>query len=352
MKINITALEPHLKKNLAALYLISGNEIQLMNEAVTAIKQTASQQDFTTERTYIGKDFSWQNLLATVKTPSLFDPKRVIIVDATQAKRDATFNQWLSEFAKKPLQQTILVILTDKLEKTKVDTQLADIATKAGIHLALWPLADSELYAWIRQKAARLGLQLATESMRLLAEFTEGNLLACHQELEKLFLEFGNTLVTPAHLQERILYQADFNVFALTESCLSGNVARSMQIINRLQEEGMEPLLIVGLLARECRLLIQLAAQPQQQRDAACQKLNIFPKQRGFYQRAIARNADPRYWSNLLQQTAKLDALCKGMRCGDIWQNIQQLCTLIAQPPAQKRATLGILPWQPTLLTV
>ena len=53
----------------------------------------------------------------------------------------------------------------------------------------IWPVTGSDLVAWLRARSRKLGLKTDdAEALELLAERTEGNLLAAQQELEKLAL--------------------------------------------------------------------------------------------------------------------------------------------------------------------
>ena len=65
------------------------------------------------------------------------------------------------------------------------------------------------LVGWLRGRCRQLGLEASEEALELLAERTEGNLLAAHQELSKLALLAGSGPVD----------------LALAESALTGLLA-------------------------------------------------------------------------------------------------------------------------------
>ena len=52
-----------------------------------------------------------------------------------------------------------------------------------GGWLEVWPVDPERLPAWLKSRTRRLGLEADPQALELLAERTEGNLLAAHQEL-------------------------------------------------------------------------------------------------------------------------------------------------------------------------
>jgi hypothetical protein len=57
-----------------------------------------------------------------------------------------------------------------------------------GAWLAVWPVELARLPQWLRARAASLELEIDDDAVRFIIDRTEGNLLAAHQELEKLKL--------------------------------------------------------------------------------------------------------------------------------------------------------------------
>src|SRR5699024_217870 len=164
----------------------------------------------------------------------------------------------------------------------------------AGVAMFAWPVARQQLPGWIQQRAQNRGVQLARDAAQLLAELTEGNLLACAQEIDRLALLHGTATVTAADVAAAASDQARFGMFDLPAKAIAGDGARALQSLSRLQEAGVEEVPILWALVRETRLLCRAAVAARAGRlDAMLRSLFMRPKRKQQLSRA-ARRADPR----------------------------------------------------------
>ena len=116
-----------------------------------------------------------------------------------------------------------------------------------------WPVEIGRLPRWISERAARHGLALDAEGAALLAERVEGNLLAAHQEIEKLALLHPRGKLGYEDVQDAVANSARYDVFQLGEAALEGDAARSLRILEGLRAEGTEAPLVLWVLCRELR---------------------------------------------------------------------------------------------------
>ena len=105
-------------------------------------------------------------------------------------------------------------------------------------------------------------LEVTDEALELLAERTEGNLLAAHQELEKLALLALDGPVTADTMLASVTDSARFDVFQLGEAVLAGDAARALRMIAGLRGEGTEPTLVFWALTKAMRDLWNASATP------------------------------------------------------------------------------------------
>ncbi|MCP6440628.1 hypothetical protein NL474_29730, partial [Klebsiella pneumoniae] len=75
-------------------------------------------------------------------------------------------------------------------------------------------------------------------ALAFFADRVEGNLLAAHQELQKLALLHPPGELTLDHIEAAVLDVARFDVFKLSEAVLSGNVPRLLRMLDGLEAEG------------------------------------------------------------------------------------------------------------------
>ena len=147
----------------------------------------------------------------------------------------------------------------------------------------------------------------------MLAERTEGNLLACAQELDKLLMLRGPGAVSAAEAEAGLADAARFDAFTLAEAVRGGDAARAVRICRGIEAEGQELPMVVGALAREIRILAQLAAgEPAQ---AVFREHKVFGDRAQAYSRA-ARRLTARRWLGLLGQLGGVDRAAKGRAGG------------------------------------
>ena len=104
-------------------------------------------------------------------------------------------------------------------------------------------------------RAARHGLTFDRDAAALLAERVEGNLLAAHQEIEKLALLHAGGRIGADEVQSAVANSARYDVYQLGEAALEGDVPRSIRILDGLRAEGAEPPLVLWAICRELRAL-------------------------------------------------------------------------------------------------
>ena len=124
-----------------------------------------------------------------------------------------------------------------------------------------------------------------------------------------------------------------YTVFDLSSAFLQGDLSRSLKILNTLSGEGIEPPIVLWLLTRELRLLIELAeaANQGQPLNSVFKRLRIFDKLQGDYSRAVQR-ASILHYQRCLMSCAKIDATIKGQEKGDPWFLLSEMIVAIAKP--------------------
>jgi DNA polymerase-3 subunit delta len=154
----------------------------------------------------------------------------------------------------------------------------------------------------------------------------EGNLLAADQELEKLSLLFAaGSVINEAAIRDNVADQAHYQLFALSTAALTGQAAYALQILNRLRQEGLESAIILWLLAKEIRTLVQVLEYEQtQSRVQAFKQCRIWAAKQNEFQQALNRH-NLSYWRDLLTQCAQADFEIKGIQKGDAWLTLNQI---------------------------
>ncbi|MHB1949223.1 MAG: DNA polymerase III subunit delta [Gammaproteobacteria bacterium] len=328
MKIAAHLLGQQLTKNLSPIYVVSGDEPLLTQEACDLIREAAIAAGFT-ERVRInvepGADWG-KAFYAYSQSFSLFATKRLLDLDLTTAKLNAASSKILQEYTQQPPSDTILLIRTNKLDSKTEQTSWYKALDKVSVIIPIWPITIEQLPAWILQRAKKLDLNITKSAAELLATLVEGNLLAAAQELEKLRLLQLTEVIDHQTIENAISDHAHFDIFTLVDSALSGNTKRSLRILENLAAEDTEPTLILWAIARELRTLADMAKQIQQgiALGTLFPKFRIWEKRQPSVRAFLQRNKLENCWE-LLTNAAQIDRIIKGAETGNVWDALGQL---------------------------
>ena len=333
---SIHDLEASLRKRLAPIYLLSGDEPLQLKEAADLIRRLAREQGYS-EREVLEADhrFDWNQLAAEASNLSLFARQRIIDLRIPSGKPGTEGSKALSAYAAAPPDDTLLLITLPKLERGQANSQWFKNLDQAGAVLQVWPIEGERLQPWIEQRMRVAGLTPAPGVAPMLAERIEGNLLAAVQEIDKLLLLNGPGIVTPEQLAGAVSDSARFDVFGLVDSALEGRVARCLRMLNGLKAEGTAAPVVLWALAREVRSLTSLAGEVNRGTPPAraiAARREIWDKRKPLVKRGLQRLSLPQ-WRQLLQLCGRTDRAIKGQDSADPWLLMQQIVTRMAGAP-------------------
>ncbi|MDH0302371.1 MULTISPECIES: DNA polymerase III subunit delta [unclassified Pseudomonas] len=336
MKLSPAQLNKHLQGRLAPVYIVSGDDPLLCQEAADAIRGAARQQGHD-ERQVFSADanFDWGNLLLAGASLSLFAQRRLLELRLPSGKPGDKGAAALIEYCANPAEDTLLLISLPKLDGSAQKTKWGK-ALIEGAHcqfIQIWPVDAQQLPQWINQRLSQAGLSAQRDAVDLIAARVEGNLLAAAQEIEKLKLLADGNQITVDTVQAAVADSARFDVFGLVDAILNGEAAHALRMLEGLRGEGVEPPVILWALARELRLLAGLAQQFSQgvPLDKAFSQARppVWDKRRPLVSKALQRLSAQR-WAALLQDAQRIDAQIKGQAEGSPWTSLARLSLLMA----------------------
>ena len=335
MKLRLEQLTTHLNKGLQPLYLISGDEPLLVHEANQAIQQQAKQLGYQErQQITVDKSFNWQTLLDNANMLSLFSTKKIIELRLQANKPGDKGSKALQRYCEKLPQDTLLLIISNKLDSASQKTLWYKAIDKVGVTLPVWPIEGNQLPTWIKQRLQQVNLSTSQEGLALIAEQTQGNLLAAQQTIEKLRLLYTEGNITTEQIAAMIADSARFDIFQLADCALAGDITQAIRIFNGLLADGSESILILWVLAREIRQLIPMGYSKQQGMPISqvLQQHRVWQKRKPIVQKALERH-DKVYLEKLLQCSSEIDGMIKGNRSGNVTDALLQLiCGIAGQP--------------------
>lgn len=336
MKLAPAQLNKHLQGTLAPVYVVSGDDPLLCQEAADAIRAAARLQGYD-ERQVFSADanFDWGNLLLAGASLSLFAQRRLLELRLPSGKPGDKGAAALIEYCAKPAEDTVLLISLPKLDGSAQKTKWGKALIEGGQcqFIQIWPVDAQQLPQWINQRLSQAGLSAQRDAVDLIAARVEGNLLAAAQEIEKLKLLAEGNQITVETVQAAVADSARFDVFGLVDAILNGEAAHALRMLEGLRGEGVEPPVILWALARELRLLAGLAQQFSQgvPLDKAFSQARppVWDKRRPLVSKALQRLSAQR-WAMLLQDAQRIDAQIKGQAEGSPWTSLARLSLLMA----------------------
>lgn len=327
MKLYPNQLVQQLQKNLAPIYLLSGDEPLLVQEAREQICLAAKKAGFTEKiQLEANAKFEWRGLSSAANSLSLFSDQTLIELNIVTGKPGRPGSDAIVEYCQKPAKDKILLILTPKLDSATSKSKWVTQCEKVGVFCPIWPIDADKYPQWIEARCRQAGLKIDSEGVKFLAENTEGNLLAAAQEIEKLKLVHGANKITPDLIKTTCSDNARFDVFQLIDQIHLGPPTKVLRILSRLIEEGGEAVIILWALTREIRTLANILTERTQGVALATsfKQHQIWPKRQPLITRALQQVNSSRL-QELLILSQRADAQIKGMHPGNYWDTLMDI---------------------------
>jgi len=280
-------LAAHLAKPLGRLYVLHGDDPLLTIETGDALRTAARQQGFD-DRTVlvVSPSFRWDELFHAAGNLSLFGGRTLIDLRIPTGKPGREGGEALQRYAKNPSADTLTLISLPEMDwKAKKAAWFAALC-EAGIAIECNAPPMARLPQWISRRLAAQQQSASNETLEFIALHVEGNLLAAHQEIQKLGLLYPAGMLTLQQVCAAVLNVARYDIDDLKNALQARDTARCARTLEGLRAEDAAPPLILWVLANEARQRAQRTA---------------------------------------LLHAAKIDRIIKGVATGNLWDEFLQL---------------------------
>ena len=359
-------LSEHLKRGLKSLYTLHGDEPLLVQEFADALRAAARQQGYTerTVHTVSGGHFDWSEVLASGGSLSLFADKQIVeirIPGGKPGKEGSVALQQLAERAQGD-DSTLTLIILPKLDSATSKGAWFGALESYGVTVRFDPIDRRMLPQWIAQRLQAQGQRVADgdegqRTLQFFADRVEGNLLAAHQEIQKLALLYppaGNSgILSFDQVENAVLNVARYDVFKLAEAVLAGQPVRVARMLDGLQAEGEAEVLVHWALMEDIRNLkrVKDAINAGRPLPMALRDNRIWGVKEKLFERVLPHLSDSAL-ANLLQAAHQVDGIVKGLKQPDWptsgWQALHRLagmlcehCAAPGRPAANRRPAPG-----------
>lgn len=345
MQLGAAQLAGHLQKGIRSLYTLHGDEPLLVQEAADAIRAAARVQGFTerTSHTVAGAHFDWSEVLAAGGSLSLFADKQIVEVRIPSGKPGKDGSIALQQLATSAQgnDSTLTLVILPRLDKATRTGAWFMALDSFGVTLQFDPVERQMLPQWIAQRLQQQGQRVAAgdvgqRTLQFFADRVEGNLLAAHQEIQKLALLYPPGELVQEQVEAAVLNVARYDVFKLSEAVLGGQPLRVQRMLDGLQAEGEAEVLVHWALAEDIRALkrVKDAMNAGRPLPMALRENRIWGSKERLFERILPRATDAAL-ARLLQSAHTVDGIVKGLKQPnwptDNWQALQRLALQVCR---------------------
>lgn len=353
MQLSAAQLPAHLQKGIKSLYTLHGDEPLLIQEAADAIRGAARPQGYTerTVHTVAGAHFDWSEVLAAGGSLSLFADRQIVEVRIPSGKPGKDGSAALQQLAQSSAGNDALLtlVLLPRLDKATRTGAWFGALESFGVTVAIEPIERAALPQWIAQRLARQGQRVSAgeegqRTLQFFADRVEGNLLAAHQEIQKLGLLHAQGELSFEQVEGAVLNVARYDVFKLSEAVLGGHAARVQRMLDGLRAEGEAEVLVHYTLAEDIRALkrVKDAMAAGRPLPMALREQRIWGAKERLFERALPR-LTAGVLDNLLHSAHLVDGIVKGLKVPDWptngWQALNRLAFMLCRECAVQQQT-------------
>jgi DNA polymerase-3 subunit delta len=325
--INPAELAHHLHAPLKPLYTIYGEETLLVLEAADQLRTAARMQGYSEREVLtVESGFQWAQLIYANQSLSLFSNKKMIELRIPTGKPGSEGSNALISYAECLSSDTLTLILLPKLDKATLNSKWFKALASKGECIAAQPIQRTHLPAWIQGRLKAQQQSLQADALAFLCDRVEGNLLAAHQEIQKLALLFPPGEISLSTLQDAIVNAAKYDIFKLTEALLQGDPVRFTRMLRGLLAEGEAPNLILWVITDEIRTLLKVGQGRARGASMAelCRTHRIWGDKAKWIEPMLAQLTSQQLKRALLE-AARIDAMIKGLLPGQVEDALEAL---------------------------
>jgi len=256
----------------------------------------------------------------------LFAPKRVLDLRIPTGKPGKEGSEALQSLAASLPADTVTVITLPGVDRQSQSSKWFQALDQSGLVVQAAVIKRERLGQWIASRLSQQGQTADAQTIELLIDRVEGNLMAAYQEVQKLALLFGAGPLRFEEVKQAVVDVARFNVFDIGAALLRGDRAHFVRILDGLQAEGAAAPLVLWAIAEEARTLakVQAATARGQPLAQVLREARVWGARQDLMPAAIRRLSQSQLIA-ALRRAADIDRMIKGLASGDVWDALLQL---------------------------
>jgi DNA polymerase-3 subunit delta len=344
MQLRPDQLDAQLAKGLKRVYTVHGDEPLLVQEAADAVRAAARAAGYGERKVFTvsGAHFDWSAVLGAAQALSLFADRQLIEIRIPSGKPGKDGSDALQRYCEAQQgDETLTLVTLPRLDRQQQASAWFSALDGAGVSVRIDPIERRALPQWIAQRLARQRQRVedgeaGQQTLAFFADRVEGNLLAAHQELQKLALLYPAGTLSFEQVEAAVLNVARYDVFKLGEAVLAGQVGRALRMLDGLRAEGEAAVLVHWTLAEDIRTLARVheALADGKPMPVALREQRVWGVKEKLIERAV-----PAFNRGALVQLVESAQVCDGIVKGlkhpdwphDPWDALKRLALQVLQ---------------------
>ena len=325
MQIKQQMLAQQMQKKIAPLYVLIGQEQYLIEESLNTIKSGLKKfHDYDEKLISIQSTEDWETLIDEANSYSLFSDTVLLNIFYDKKSIDVAGKKILATYLKAINSRCFIIIRAPNIPAKQLQWLSNDGQV---VVVVAYSLNSEAMKHWIANQLKMNSLNFEQQIPDLIHQYTQGNMLACAQVIEKIALSNdSNSQINSQRALEHLSDQCDHSLFELVDACLQGQSDKAIHILRLAANNKSEVTLILWMLTQEVRVLLQLSYSMHKKMDfkTACSHLKIWPQRINLYQLSIKR-----FNNTVLMQLhhycKSIDEQIKSNLNTQVWNALEQL---------------------------
>ena len=346
MQLRPDQLAAALARGLRPLYTVHGDEALLAQEAGDLVRHAARSAGYGERKVFnvTGAHFDWSGLLGASLAMSLFAERQLIEIRIPGGKPGKEGSEALQRYCETLSDDVVTLIHLPRLDRQQLGSAWFGALDAAGVTIRVEPVERHALPQWIARRLAAQGQRVedgdaGAQTLAFFADRVEGNLMAAHQELQKIALLYPAGVLTFEQIEAAVLNVSRYDVFKFAEAVLAGQTARVLRMLDGLRAEGEAPVLVHWTLAEDIRALkrVKDALGQGKPMPVALREARVWGTKERLVERLAPQLADHTL-AHWLDAASICDGLIKGLKHPhwplEPWDGLKRLALMVTQHTA------------------
>lgn len=324
-------LEQSLKKGqIETVYFLYGAEAHLRDQALREITEAALHGTLLREFNDSSFNLSSNDVrdaIAAAEQLPMMSARRVVRLRNFARIRESD-EEILLAYLDRPVESSVVIFVGDDIDKRK---KLGKKLMSGAGAFEFQPLKPNELPTWIKTHLRAINADIEPRALSQLIELSASNLSALTQELNKLATAaLPSGRITAELVDQLVTRSREHMNWDLTDNIVSRNRRAALKILRDFLDDGVEPVLLTGVIAGTFRRMA--LAKALQARGATSSQIfgevRVPPfKQRDYL--AMLSRIDSADMARMIQRIAETDLAIKTSKATPRMQMEMLVCELM-----------------------